>query len=90
MGTWLIAGLLIAVCVAAAVTAAVLQRRVALHRRVLVSLVDGKAIAGVLWSRRGSLILLKDATLHQDGAEPAKVDGEILVDRARIDFVQVL
>lgn len=65
-------------------------RRTAVRRRVLVNLVDGKAIAGVLWARRGPLLVLKDATLHGPGPEPVPVDGEVLVERGRVDFVQVL
>lgn len=62
--------------------------RFGIRRRVLVSLVDGKAFDGVLWARKGRLIVLRDARLIEPGAEPVPVDGDLLVDRDRIDFVQ--
>lgn len=65
-------------------------RRLALRQRVLVNLIDGKALHGVLWARRGGYLVLKDATLHVPGAEfPAPMQGEVLVERDRVDFVQI-
>lgn len=92
MTGWLIVALLVLVLVVAAALAGWLtvQNRLAVRRRVMVNLVDGKAVSGVLWARRGRLLVLKDATLHEPGAEPTTVDGEVLVERHRVDFVQVL
>lgn len=64
--------------------------RLALNRRVMVNLIGGSAIQGVLWDDRGPLLVLKDARLHVDGGNQAPLDGEVVVERARIDFVQVL
>jgi len=88
---WILLAVLIA-AVAVTPAAAILmsRRRLALRRRVLVNLVGGKAISGVLWARRGPLLVLKDATLHEPGVQPVPVDGEVIVDRVRVDFVQVL
>jgi len=63
--------------------------RLALRKRVLVNLLDGKAMDGVLYSRRGRLLVLRDVTVLEQGAQPVSVDGEVLVDRNRVDFVQV-
>lgn len=64
-------------------------RRVAIHKRVLVNLTTGSAIEGVLYDDRGPLIILRDARLHNEGGS-APLDGEVLVERERIDFVQVV
>jgi hypothetical protein len=63
-------------------------RRTALHKRVIVNLAD-KAFAGILWARRGSLLVLRDAELFQPGAEPARLDGEVVIERSRVEFIQI-
>lgn len=65
-------------------------RRLALNRRVLVNLKTEKAISGVLWDERDGILVLKDAALHTPGHEPAAIDGEVLIDRADVDFAQIL
>ena len=64
-------------------------RKIAMNRRVVVNLTSGAAIDGVLWDDRGPLIVLKDANLHNEGGS-APLDGEVIVERTRIDFVQVV
>jgi hypothetical protein len=64
-------------------------RRVVLHRRVVVNLTTGKAIEGVLWDEQGPLLVLRDAFLHEGGTNgPVPMDGEVVIDRARVEFVQ--
>jgi hypothetical protein len=63
--------------------------RLGLRRRVVVNLVGGQAVEGVLWARKGRSLVLKDAKLYEVGAEPVGMDGEIVFDRDRVDFVQV-
>lgn len=63
-------------------------QRLGVRCRVLVSLIDGKAFDGLLWARKGRLVVLRDARLIEPGAEPVPVDGDVLLDRDRIDFVQ--
>ncbi|QIJ66412.1 hypothetical protein G7Z13_04710 [Streptomyces sp. JB150] len=63
-------------------------RRTAVRRRVVVNLSD-KAFAGVLWAKRGPLLVLRDVTLMQHGAADTPMDGEVIVERARVEFIQV-
>lgn len=63
-------------------------RRTAVRRRVVVNLAD-KAFRGVLWAKRGPLLVLRDAELLEAGREPQRVDGEIVIERSRVEFVQV-
>lgn len=64
-------------------------RRTALRRRVLVNLDGGRAFNGVLWAQRGPLLVLRNAELLEPGREPVALDGDIVIERDRIDFVQV-
>lgn len=63
-------------------------RRTAVRKRVVVNLAD-KAFSGVLWAKRGPLLVLRDATLMQHGAADTPLDGEVVVERARVEFIQV-
>lgn len=66
-------------------------RRTAVRRRVMVNLLDGRALGGVLWARRGPLLVLRDVALFEPGGDgPVAIDGEAVVERARVSFVQVL
>lgn len=64
-------------------------RRTAVRKRVVINLPD-KAFSGVLWAKRGPLLVLRDAEMLEAGREPQRVDGEVVVERARVEFVQVL
>ena len=65
--------------------------RLAMSRRVMVNLTTGNAVDGILWDERGQFIVLRDATLHvQEAGGPSKLDGEVILDRTRIEFVQVI
>ena len=59
-------------------------------RRVVVNLHGGDAVLGVLVARRGPLLFLRDAS-HAGGAEnPVPIDGEAVIERSEIDFIQHL
>ncbi|MFI9012592.1 hypothetical protein ACIGZI_01000 [Streptomyces griseus] len=49
-----------------------------------------KAFSGILWAKRGPLLVLRDAALLEAGREPQPVDGEVIVERTRVEFMQVL
>lgn len=80
---------------AAAVLAAVAgaswwrARRLVVHRRVVVNLRTGTAVSGVITGIRGPLLIIRDATVH-DGDQAAPADGEIVIDRANVDYVQAV
>lgn len=64
--------------------------RLVIHRRVIVNLLSGDAIEGVLLRAKGQLLFLADATLLPEQGQPTPVDGEVIVERAQIAFVQAL
>ncbi len=59
-----------------------------IYDRVLVALIEGSAIEGLLINQRGPLLVLSDATLYTVSAEPARLDGEVYVERERILYLQ--
>jgi small nuclear ribonucleoprotein (snRNP)-like protein len=64
--------------------------RIVLKHRVVVNLLTGTAIEGVLLRRSGPLLVLADCTLHPVQGEAAKVDGQVVVERSQVEFVQAL
>jgi hypothetical protein len=64
-------------------------RRTYLHRRVVLNLTTGRSFTGVLWAKRGPLLVLRDAAMRDSG-QSFPLDGEIVVERHRVEFVQVL
>jgi small nuclear ribonucleoprotein (snRNP)-like protein len=65
-------------------------RRLVVNRRVIVNLVGDRAFDGVLVRQSGPLLVLKGAVLLVPGAEPAPLDGEVVIERDRVDFIQAL
>lgn len=61
-----------------------------LNRTVLVSLLSGNAISGVCTYEGREAIVLRGATVHEPTSDPAPADGEVLVDRINVDFIQLL
>lgn len=59
------------------------------RRRVVVNLKSGTAVVGVLFETRGSLLVLRDASVVTHG-KTAPADGEIVVDVAEVDYAQVV
>lgn len=54
----------------------------------------GRSFRGVLWRKpgpfRGPYLVLKDAVLHDVTAGLMPVDGEVVIHRENVDFLQVL
>jgi hypothetical protein len=63
-----------------------------LLRAVLVNLISERdtALRGVLWTSRGSWLVLKDVELLKGNSAPVDLDGEVVVHRTNVSFVQVL
>lgn len=80
--------LVIAAGVAVHVFDVLWARRLVVRRRVLVNLRSGRAITGTLWVRRGRTLVLKSAELLEPGAAPVSMDGDVILDRDQVEFVQ--
>jgi hypothetical protein len=64
----------------------------ALLRSVVVNLKgEDTAVAGVLWGMRGPWVIVRQPTLVRAGhADATTTDGEVLIHRAQINFIQVV
>lgn len=61
-------------------------------RMVIVNLQSDQATAlqGVLWKSRGAWLTLRDVKVLKAGAQPTPVDGEVIVHRHNVSFIQVI
>lgn len=62
--------------------------RSSVKRRCLVACKDGQTFSGVLWSADRGCLVLKQAAIVGDGGT-ASVDGEVLILRADVAFIQL-
>lgn len=63
----------------------------ALYRRVVVNLVSDTdlAIGGVLWQARGAWLVLRKAEMLRAKEAPVPIDGEVLIHRGNVSFIEV-
>jgi hypothetical protein len=59
-------------------------------REALFNLKAGDTLSGVHWSTRGPWFTLRNASVLKPGQPPLAIDGDVVIHRDRIDFVQVL
>jgi hypothetical protein len=64
--------------------------RTLVRRRVVVNLASGRAFRGILWAKRGPLLVLREAAMFEPGVPPVPVDGEAVIERRTVEFIQVL
>ncbi len=67
-----------------------LPRRYPTLRRVIVNTKTDRSFRGVLWRQRAGYLVLRNAELLKPRGETARVDGEVVIERENVDFVQVL
>jgi len=79
---------LVAAVLAGPAWSQLLAWRAVQSRRVVVNLKSGQAIDGHLVRRRGPLLFIRNAHLHEGPGDPAALDGEVVIDRAEVDFIQ--
>jgi small nuclear ribonucleoprotein (snRNP)-like protein len=63
-------------------------KRLVYMRQIVVNLRDGAAIQGVLMGELRGVLVLRNAQYHENGTEPKILDGETIIPRDRILFVQ--
>ena len=57
---------------------------------MLVNLLSGNAVAGLCTYDGPRALILRGATVHDPDSEPMPADGEIVIDRINVDFIQIL
>lgn len=63
-------------------------QRVIERRRVIVNMADGNAFSGVLYKQDGPLLVLKNAAYHEGRNEPMPLDGDVVVERSHVLWIQ--
>lgn len=59
------------------------------RHRVMLVLDDETTVSGVLWARRGPLYVMRNSMVAQGASDQlVAADGEIIVDRARVVWMQ--
>ncbi len=59
-------------------------------RTILVTTRTDRTFRGVLWARRRGYLVLRQAELLRPRGETVPMAGEILIESANVDFVQVV
>jgi len=65
-------------------------RRLVVRRRVLVQLDTGRAVVGTLWTTKAHRVVIKGAELFEPGQEPTRMDGDVVIERARVEYIQAV
>lgn len=60
-----------------------------LLRSVIVNLKSGESLSGLLWQSRGRWLILRKASLLVPNSPPTPIDGEVVIERANVAFLQV-
>jgi small nuclear ribonucleoprotein (snRNP)-like protein len=59
-------------------------------RRVIVNTKTERAFRGILWCRRWGYLVLRSAEMLKGRGETVPVDGEVVIERSNVDFIQVV
>jgi hypothetical protein len=82
----------LAALIGAGLVFAWLQRCPAIRRRVLLNLKSepDNATEGILWGQRGPWLILRDVSVYRSDGKTSKFDGDMIVDRANVTWIQVI
>ena len=67
-----------------------LFERYPVYQTCIVNTRTDRAFRGVLWQKRARYLVLRNVELLKVGGETAPVDGEVVIERDNVDFIQVL
>ena len=67
-----------------------MMRLYPVRRRVIVNTKTERSFRGVLWRTSWGYLVLRNAELLKSSGETLPIDGEVVIERANVDFVQVL
>ncbi len=59
-------------------------------KTVIVNTKTKLAFRGLLWQRRGPYLVLREAEMLKGKGETVAMDGEVAIDVANVDFLQVV
>jgi small nuclear ribonucleoprotein (snRNP)-like protein len=61
-----------------------------MKKKVIINTKSNKAFRGILWRRWFGLIILKQVEMLWPGGEVKRMDGEVILFKSDVDFIQVL
>jgi small nuclear ribonucleoprotein (snRNP)-like protein len=64
--------------------------RTLVRKKVVVNMESGRAFEGILYAKRGPLLILRNVVMHEPGAAPTSVDGGVVVERDQVEFIQIV
>lgn len=67
-----------------------LFQRYPTRRQVVVNTKTDRAFRGILWRKAWGYVVLRNAELVKAGGETVRMDGEVVIERSNVDFLQVL
>lgn len=59
-------------------------------RQVIVNTKTDRAFRGILWRKRWRYLVLRNAELLKPQGGTVRMDGEVVIDRDNVDFIQVV
>lgn len=59
-------------------------------RRVIVTTKTDRTFRGLLWEQRRGFLVLREAEALKDRGAVVPVDGELVIERENVDFIQVI
>ncbi|UYL87765.1 RNA binding protein [Gordonia phage OneDirection] len=59
------------------------------QQRVVINLKSGTAVMGVVTAKKRTFCVVRDAEVVEPGSHPVRADGEVLIERADIDYIQL-
>ena len=59
-------------------------------RKVIVNTRTDRAFRGVLWKKKRGYLVLRNAELLRGRGEVTPMDGELVIERSNVDFIQVV
>jgi hypothetical protein len=65
-------------------------KNLTLHKTVLVNLDTGRCFRGALLHVKRDVLVLANAEIIEPGDRPLPVPGSVVVERKRVEFVQVV
>lgn len=59
-------------------------------RQIIVNTKTDRAFRGLLWEKRRRILVLRSVEIVKPGGDVVKVDGEVVIERDNVDFIQVV
>ena len=59
-------------------------------KQIIINTKTDRAFRGLLWEKRRRILVLRSVEMVKPGGDVVKVDGEVVIERENVDFIQVV